>query len=704
MSKLSVLQKLLGKASSKAEMEAAEDILRMNPSLAKGESPELLKSLKQQELQSTFDKAAPRNPADLSAEVFERQGLPNFETVGKVRSEIPKSELNKVIDDPKGFDLQGKPYGNNLPVGEAPSMNLPTLRNSNQLSTQIPEAVEREVFEAAQPKDPLQIMSLQDKVDLLRGKKPQMTPIKEELKSFDNTPPGPLSEIYRTDDRLSHGGSIINEASGLPGLKRLGVLGTAGVLGSSALLNSDTQNKLQGPGEQSQVSKDLMSKLGLGQFNDERKFGPQDLLMDQQPIPPSEESEQPPVEKDTSEVDALNARIAELEAAANDSEDKKQINSEAQELATLLASEDNRESFADVLKHKNLSVLANQLGQAGNIIGGALAKTGPNEAAQKLFQSNVALAQQGPEDFKQQIAMDEHDPDSAVSKNYRAFLEKRGLKVGPGITAAQIKGTLLPTHEKEQALKTKLEASKSAAIDKKAERELRNKEIDSFKKERIDQTAQNLAKRQLESAKSRALSTIGGVAGNALRNRVVAANAMFGTVGVKEDITEQEVDKLKDVDLNKLPPQFIAELTVETNRMLTGSGIPAQSTFQKLMPKNLKMSEANIKNWVTSEMGPANQAAFAKLVLKTATRVKRNSQKSLSGLVKKSFSGTDHIKRQLPEDYENVIKELELNPEDFGFKPTPMNNVGIEEIERLDKKSGKTAIFNAKTKEFIRYK
>lgn len=323
--------------------------------------------------------------------------------------------------------------------------------------------------------------------------------------------------------------------------------------------------------------------------------------------------------------------------------------SEGQALANLLSKVSDKDSFNDALKRRDFNTLINQLGQAGELLGSSIAGTKP--VADKLFQKNIELAQQIPEDYKQKIGMEAYDANSDISKNYREFLKRYMDVVPENLTAAQIKEAILPTVQTE--VKNKAATEKSQALQ-------------DYRKDRLEQAKISLAKRQLESLKTRVSDRMGGVAGNTLRNRVQSADAIYGTVGIPIENMELDVDKLSDVDLNKLPPQMVAELAVEANRLLTGTGVPAQSTFQKLMPKNARMSEATIRNWVTSEMGPANQASFVKLILKTASRIKRNSQKTLANMTKTAFAGTEHIRSQLPEDYDSVIRSLNLNPEDFG--------------------------------------
>jgi hypothetical protein len=165
-------------------------------------------------------------------------------------------------------------------------------------------------------------------------------------------------------------------------------------------------------------------------------------------------------EEDTDEDDSISAtpRAKETSRAPSPADISK-----TQDLANFMSAQDPQDGgLSGAMHRRDLATLASQMSQAGNIIGGSLAMVGPNSAASKANEENTALAQKIPSDYMAKSAAASDDPNSAISKNYREFLTKYGVKVGPGVTAQQIKDTLLPSAQKEQDLKEKAQAQKDS--------------------------------------------------------------------------------------------------------------------------------------------------------------------------------------------------------------------------------------------------
>lgn len=562
----------------------------------------------------------------------------NYEQFSRPQRMTSMDEVNKAND---GFTNPPKVTGELPPVGSALE-TMPPRSPADQSA---------EVFERAG-------LTPQEKLQVLRGKPQNMTPMKSEAPSINE---GSLGDLPSPNDASTPVNPMIAGAS------------AAGLLGLGAALP-----KAQKPPSDIDMGNGGLFNLPGFPSKEDRKFGPQDLLMDQ----PQEE--QP---EDTEDIQQGSAQVggnavpkgAPVKRETSEKA-KPEQKSDIQSLADMLQAQDESgESFKDAQNRKNLSILGNQLGSAGDIIGGAISHTGPNEAVQKAFGNNVKLAENITNDFKDRKVMEEQDPNSAVSKNYRDFLTKYGVKAGPGVTAAQIKNVLLPAAEKEQLKKSQLDAQKFTAEQGRLSRESiadENRKSREFIAQQnlegrkalaattTDKQATNLAKRQLEMAKNRALSG-GGIAANRVRNRITAADNIFGTIGVDTELNEHDIDKLDQKMLNKIPLPMVAEMAVEMNAMLTPSGIPPQSTFKKLLPANLAMDKAKIAGYITSSLPPAQQEEFVKLTLKTAARIKRNSQKQNAKLMGQYFSGTSHIRDHLPDDYNEAVKSLGLNPDDL---------------------------------------
>jgi len=97
--------------------------------------------------------------------------------------------------------------------------------------------------------------------------------------------------------------------------------------------------------------------------------------------------------------------------------------------------------------------------------------------------------------------------------------------------------------------------------------------------------------------------------------------------------------------------------------MLT-SGVPASSTLQKLLPKNINMDTTGWLDYFTNDLNPAKQADFVKEMLKMAARVRQVSKDTNKEYVKELVSGTSDLRAINPEQYDLKMKRFHLDPEE----------------------------------------
>lgn len=565
-----------------------------------------------------------------SANVFQSQG-PNFDLVGGAKNAPAPGSQN--------FQLQGKPYSGNVPA----TVQSPGAHNLN-----------------SQGGLPAVATGGAGGGGIIRSTPAGSVPGLPEQPMFgeiiDITPKSRMEKVM---DFVKNNKIPIGAAA-------------TGLTSAGLLMNEDEKG---GP---------LPHRPDLPYVLDDRNYlkGP---VADQPPVPlrgtdvayPEEQQEQP-LEAASETKKAAAGTKPKAAPAAKKAEAPQ---SPTQELAQSMASVADDNGLQKAMDQRDLIVLANQLGKASELVGTAISGAKPTAAG--MFDTNVGLAQQKVSDYKELLANEENDANSAVSKNYRDFLARYGVKAPENITAKQVKDTLLPfafkDKEAEEARAGKLEEAKYRQAALAATREQTQAYRDAMISERRDRQART----QLEAMKNKALSG-GGKPASDIRTRINGANAIFATAGVDTGIDDKGIEQLQDKELNQLPPQFIAELAIETNRMLTGSGVPAQSTFKKLLPKNIAMDQAGLEAYVTSKMTPANQASFVKQILKTAVRVRDNSKKQNAELMKQYVSGTSHIAERLPEDYDAALTELGLDPNEFNGKLKGIQLSTSEKKQTLD--------------------
>lgn len=116
------------------------------------------------------------------------------------------------------------------------------------------------------------------------------------------------------------------------------------------------------------------------------------------------------------------------------------------------------EGLKDAQQRAAVATLINQLGAAGQTIGESIAKV--PAGSKEAWNTNIKLAQQFPEQYKQQIEMQKNDPNSPLSLTMKKILkEKFGFDVPPGFAAAH-SDTILKVLEADSAAKARIEANK----------------------------------------------------------------------------------------------------------------------------------------------------------------------------------------------------------------------------------------------------
>lgn len=139
------------------------------------------------------------------------------------------------------------------------------------------------------------------------------------------------------------------------------------------------------------------------------------------------------------------------------------------------------------------SVLANKLGQAGELIGSAISRTKP--IAQGLFQQNIKDADKIVTDFEARADKEKDDPNSSISKQAREFMKKFDTQLSPDVSFNDIQKIApfaLRGFEAEENRKARLEEvklrsealkfSKEQALQAKTDAQ-KDKDIASYRKE-----------------------------------------------------------------------------------------------------------------------------------------------------------------------------------------------------------------------------
>lgn len=288
------------------------------------------------------------------------------------------------------------------------------------------------------------------------------------------------------------------------------------------------------------------------------------------------------------------------------------------------------------------------------------------------------------------------DPKSDVSLMIQGVLKKMmpELKV-ENMSASSIE-KVLPSVEKYFAAKDA--------------REARNALIDANRSAKEEKTLDTDFRKFGEAM---TLSRLSGQAVQQAKAKLFAAERLEGLI--------------KQFPDGNIPPIQTRELATSLGALLSpgaGSGT-AVSQINELVPHTASGSAAKIAEWFTSNPTGSRQQAFIKLYTETVEREKDIAKNQIKqAKLEKAGSYRDLLKKD-PARFEQLLIEHDINAEDFEkfgkgkklditggygkFKDEEKSTV-VDKKQQSDSaeirrktKDGKVAIFDEKTKQFLRY-
>lgn len=274
--------------------------------------------------------------------------------------------------------------------------------------------------------------------------------------------------------------------------------------------------------------------------------------------------------------------------------------------------------FAQAQRAANEGALAGQLGKAGALIGsgivGAAGTTRPTEVHDKIFDTNIAISQQIPEQYKQKVEMSRLDPASDVSKAARGFIQDSlGVDVPDNISAQQLKEQF-PVIEKLLQARENAEMRKAIAEENAKNRQANRDDMKDFREKSL----------QLREA------SLGNRAINDIKNDKTVQ---------RTDQRLQALSKAEEIINSKQPltPQLLSDVEQDMLGAITGSATPATAKLNKIEFKALQRDAAIVLQRLKS--GPID--------LRTAAPEVVNAVRNSVSLLKKAYENdrAEHINR-----------------------------------------------------------
>lgn len=350
-------------------------------------------------------------------------------------------------------------------------------------------------------------------------------------------------------------------------------------------------------------------------------------------------------------------------------------------LARLLAAvKPDSNGLAEAQKQRDQNIAGQQIMKGAMLLSAGAHKANPDRTLKVVGEQDKYVGLPV-EKYKEQLENQQYDPNSPMTKTIEEYLKSKGLQTIPGTSAADYL-KVMPFLAKDEALKTKIQQTMITQTNKmkegEANRESREKVAGAQQKLYADRTKamdersksvvgtrQDMQMQRRFDQLNKALREGGGQPVVQNRLAMQRANNLFLTNGVDPKVGEHDIDKIPDAKLNKINRINVIETGIELNRLLTGSGVAAQNTLNKLVPNNVNMTASQVQDYLTSKLNPAQQSQALKAYMKIAARVRDQSRTNVQGYQKQVLSGAGQIMDYFPEQSKMLLDEHELTPKDL---------------------------------------
>lgn len=261
---------------------------------------------------------------------------------------------------------------------------------------------------------------------------------------------------------------------------------------------------------------------------------------------------------------------------------------EVMEIASPGSSIGSDDALKQAQSARDTQVLINQLGKSGALIAAGLAKAKPG-AADSIFDKNIDLANNKVKDYQDRLSNQDSNPGSAASQAMRGIALKMGFKFGDNVSAEDIKKQIpqLTSFVNHQDQIEAMRQTKAAAL----------------------LTHQDAMKDKMEEKQNKAYSELANHLETFRGNRVAQQAAMDQYSAAKA------LDMVKNKDPNTLTSQDLQLLAGEMSKIATG-GVPTEHGIKSLMPDNLNLKNAEMRNFLLSKPSDAQAGEYVKKNMK----------------------------------------------------------------------------------------
>lgn len=367
---------------------------------------------------------------------------------------------------------------------------------------------------------------------------------------------------------------------------------------------------------------------------------------------------------------------------------------------------------------------AAQAGMWGNLIGASIAGHGAQPVPLEYFKSQAASGELPMKEFAEKLAIQKSDSKSPVSKVYQDYLTTNlGFKpeVVGNVSATDLEkfmpqATRQIVIEKQADIKKAIEEQKykqkvgeEAASTGAGELGVRAQAIGEQARE--TEAEKQKGRKEIQGMKaSQKFTDLGAKTDRDIDSKVLGARNALGMASrtiVFADKIPALLNQYKD--LNQAPPTIVSDVN-QAFANLISQGVPGQHMLEKLDGANVPRNAAGLWQYLTASPTGAGQKELMNLISDSA-KIQQNLARAQikdyviptvkirenAGLTPQDRSALLNKYGVTDEEYSQWKGPGQLTREATGEKPQS------SELKRLDPKTGKTAIFDANTKKFIRY-
>lgn len=495
----------------------------------------------------------------------------------------------------------------------------------SQLATAAPKTITPEIPPQYSSLAARELQTPEQALAPLQGKTPNMTPVKEDVAPFSNIPDElPKGNVALTpqmtpldkQDALTLGG---------------GALGTAGIGGAAAYLGSDNKQQAQMASQPGDAASEYNTMKMLGLFPDD-----QDNSNEQTDESAKEDEQDEPADGEERPKNSVSTNSKQ-----SGNTPKLSARPSIQELANLISgqSEASKANLEAALKKRDLSQLINQLGKSSEMIGDAFSRQAPKATA--AFDQNIALANENLTDYQAKVANESKDPGSAVSQNYRKFLERYGVKVPNNVSAEQVQQVLLPAAEKEQIAKDniagRLQAKQLGMAQINAYRQLTQSNKDTARQDKQDKQDRDENDKIMKET-------------NAM---TASSRSSIGAAAMAKRRAQNLIDIVNDPAAT---PQDMALAANELNTVVTNTSTVMGAKHQEY--NSLANDLVKASNYLGNNASPADLKLQKAHIANIANRMIGLANNTINGNFKYVVSGHQDFHKRHPEVINNISDAL----------------------------------------------